>query len=339
MKTSILLSSIVLATAAISRADHGPGTSGSGAFTESAETLKPRQWSLSGRFDWTEFDVPADVSLAGKGHFDLLDRSFLTTFNLSVGVTENFQLGLGFGYYAAEGSREIEHDHEDHAEAGHEEAGEGGEHEHPEHADRRAAKPQFSTFDPDGWTDLWLTGKQRLYRGPSGQFAIYGGVKLPIGETRVINSAGERVEPAATPGTGAWDGMIGAAYTQALTPDLAIDVSAQYTFRGEKFAYRLGNRLDAGAALGWRIIGAAKTFPQVSLQAEANVRSVSRSKAQGVDDENTGGTVLFLSPGARIRFTEHAALSVGVQLPILQDLNGDQLETAFRFTSSVNISF
>jgi hypothetical protein len=333
MKSSVLLSFILLATVAQCRADHGPGTSGSGAFTESAETLKPRQWSLGARFDWTEFDNPADASLVDKGHFDLLDRSFLTNFNVSVGVTENFQFGLGFGYYAAEGSREVAHNHGAPAEAGH--GGGGNEEEHSE----AEKKPEFITFDPDGWTDLWLTGKQRLYRGPAGQFAVFLGVKFPVGETRVLDSEGDRVEPAATPGTGAWDGMIGAAYTQSLAPDVALDVSAQYTFRGEKFDYQLGNRFDIGAALGWRIIGAAQTFPQVSLQAEANVRSVERSESSGEQEENTGGTVLFLSPGARVRFSEHAALSVGVQVPVVQDLNGDQLETAFRFTTSVNISF
>src|SRR5215204_7809729 len=111
MKSSLLLSTIILATAVISRADHGPGTSGSGAFTESAETLKQGQWSLSGRFDWTEFDNPDDASLVDKGNFHLLDRAFLTTFGITYGVTENFQIGLGFGYYAAEGAREVFHDH------------------------------------------------------------------------------------------------------------------------------------------------------------------------------------------------------------------------------------
>ena len=300
-------------------ADHGPGTSGSGTFTESAETLKPWQWSATVRLDWTEFDTPGDRELADKEAFELIDRAFLTTLNLGVGITENLQLGLTFGYYAADGSREIEHEQE---EAAHDAGG-----------------PEFSTSDPDGWTDLWLNAKHRLYRGSAGQFALYGGVKFPVGDDRVINSEGERVEPAATPGTGAWDGMFGAAYTVSLMPNLALDTSAQYTLRGERYDYRLGNRFDAGVALGWRFIGDAKSFPQVSFQAEANVRSVAKSKAFGDRDPNTGGTVLFLSPGVRVRFNERAGWTVGVQLPVVQDLHGDQVETDFRVTSSFNITF
>jgi len=320
MKKLTLTTLITAATAITAFADHGPGTSGSGAFTESAETLKPWQWSATVRFDWTEFKSVSDSELAGKDAFELIDRAFLTTLNLGVGISENFQLGLVFGYYAADGTREIEH--EETAEVSH-----------------GTSKPEFSTYDPDGWTDLWLNAKYRLYRGPMGQFALYGGVKLPVGDDRVINSAGERVEPAATPGTGAWDGMFGAAYTVSLMPNLALDASAQYTVRGEAHDYRLGNRFDAGAALGWRVIGEAKSFPQVSLQAEANVRSIEKSEASDARDPNTGGTVLFLSPGVRVRFSEHAAWTVGVQLPVVQDLNGDQVETDFRVTSSINITF
>jgi hypothetical protein len=327
MKTLILTTLIVAASAAIAFADHGPGTSGSGAFTESAETLKPWQWSATVRFDWTEFKSPSARELADADSFELIDRAFLTTLNLGVGITENFQLGLVFGYYAADGTREKEHEE---AEAGKEEEAEPG------HA---ASKPEFSTYDPDGWTDLWLNAKYRLYRGPAGQFALYGGVKFPVGDDRVINSAGERIEPAATPGTGAWDGMFGAAYTVSLMPRIALDASAQYTLRGEAHDYRLGNRLDAGVALGWRIIGEAKSFPQVSLQAEANVRSVEKSDTAEGRDPDTGGTVLFLSPGVRVRFNEHAAWTVDVQLPVAQDLNGHQVETDFRVTSSVNITF
>jgi Putative MetA-pathway of phenol degradation len=336
--------------ASLSFADHGPGTSGSGANTETAETLGARQWSSTLKFDWTEFDSPGDSAAIGKDHFDFIDRSFLTTLSIGVGITENFQLSLAFGYYATDGTRQIAHGHDEgedaHAEeepADHEHA-EGEEHEHEQEAEpadehATAEAPQIDSFDPDGWTDLWLTAKYRVYRGPLGQFAFIGGVKFPIGDDRVFSSSGERVEPASTPGTGAWDGLFGGAYTQALGPNVAVDASAQYIVRGEAHDYRLGNRFDAGVALGWRFLGSAQSFPQVNVQGEATVRSVQKSKVSEQREENTGGTVLFLSPGLRVRFNEHAALSVGVQFPVVQELNGDQVETDFRVTSSLNISF
>ncbi len=344
--TKLTLSALLTACATtIAFADHGPGTSGSGSNTESAETLKARQWSSTLKFDWTEFDSPSTDTLVGLDHFDLIDRSFLTTLSIGFGITENFQLSLAFGYYAADGTREIAHGHEEGEEEAQDESAphthEDAEAEHAaaDEAAETAEAPQFDTFDPDGWTDLWLTAKYRVYRGPLGQVALFGGVKFPVGDDRVFTSGGERVEPASTAGSGAWDGMFGAAYTQSLTPSVAVDVSAQYIVRGEKHDYRLGNRFDAGMALGWRFIGNAQSFPQVSLQGEATVRSVQKSKVSEEREESTGGTVLFLSPGLRVRFSEHAAWSVGVQFPVLQELNGDQVETDFRLTSSLNISF
>lgn len=301
--TTLLLALSLFATG-LASADHGPGTSGSGFTALTAETLQPGKFSSSFQFDWTEFDVPGGQP---EG-VDLLDRSFLSTFNIGYGVADNFQLGLTYGYFAAEGNREFE-------------------------------DGEKVTFDPDGFTDLWLTGKYRFYHGPAGQLAVLGGLKFPTGESDLLNSEGERVEPAATAGTGAWDGQAGLAYTVPLNAALTFDASALYTFRGERYDYRLGNRLDAATSLAWRVCGDAKSYPQVSLVAEATLRHVQKSKEGGEDDDDTGGTVLFLSPGVKISFTERLAASVGVQLPVIQNVNGSQVETSFRVMTGLSFAF
>ena len=286
-------------------ADHGPGTSGGGVATQSAEILKPGQWSFSLQNDWTDFKKP---SLAGKDEFDLIDSTSLTTFSLTRGVTENFQIGLTYGYYAASGAGELE-------------------------------DGERVSFDPDGFTDLWIQSKYRLYRGPAGQFSLFGGVKAPLGETDVTTSEGDRAEPPSMPGSGAWDGMLGAAYTIALTPNLSLDASLQYTLRGEHFDYQIGNRLDAGVALGWRIFGDAENFPQISLMGETLVRSMEKSNSDGETLGNTGGTILLLAPGLRISFSKNAALSVSAQFPVMQDLNGEQVESRFRLSTALTFNF
>ena len=299
--TSLALSIIANSTAT---ADHGPGTSGSGFTTLTAETLKPGQFSSTLQSDWTEFDSPGGMPEA----VDLLDRSFLSTFNLSYGVIENFQLGLIYGYFTSEGNREFE-------------------------------SGDKVTFDPDGFTDLWLSAKYRIYQGSAGQFALLGGIKAPTGDSTITNSEGEAVEPSATAGTGAWDGLAGMAYTVPLNRAVTLDASAIYTFRGEAHDYRLGDRLDLGSSLAWRVWGDAASFPQVSLVAEATLRHVQKSEQGSAADEATGGTVLFLSPGVKVSFTKDLSASLGVQLPGVQNLNKDQLETNFRLISGISYSF
>lgn len=302
--------SILLVSGAALQADHGPGTSGSGFTTLTAETLKPGSFSSSFQFDWTEFDTPSGNPVG----VDLLDRSFLSTLNLAYGVADNFQVGLTYGYYAADGNREFEE-------------GEDGD------------APELSTFDPDGFTDLWLTAKFRFYQGPAGQLALLGGLKFPTGDSRLTNSEGEQVEPAATAGTGAWDGMAGLAYTVPLNAALTLDASALYTFRGERYDYRLGNRLDIGTSLAWRVCGDAKNYPQVSLVAEATLRHVQESEEDGGSDGDTGGSVLFLSPGVKVSFSQSCAANLGVQFPVVQDLNGSQVETDFRLIAGISVAF
>lgn len=304
----------VLSCSAI--ADHGPGTSGGGAFTQSAETMKPGTFSADIRFDYTSFDSLSDSDIRGKvgraGGIDLLDSASLTTLSVGYGVVENFQLGLSLGYYSATGASEVE--------------GEGNELE-------------TSTFDPDGITDMALSGKYRFYRGPLGQFAFIGGLKIPTGRHEVTNSAGERVEPSATAGSGSWDFVTGTAYSTFLTSRLTLDASALYTFRTEHDDFRLGNRADAGLAFAYRFNDDIKRYPQTSAFIEANLRHLSKSEDGGSNDPNTGGTTFFVSPGLRFRFSPSIAFSIAVQVPVAQDLNGEQLETEYKLSAAFTMSF
>jgi len=300
------------------QADHGPGTSGGGASTQTAETLKPGKFSIDFRVDYTEFENLSDIEIENKaasaGGFDLLDRSFLPTLSVSYGVVENLQVGLSIGYYHAINPREAEFD-------------------------SGTSETEIVTFDPDGITDLWLTAKYRFYRGPVGQFALFGGVKFPTGKHEVTNSEGERVEPSATAGSGSFDGMAGIAYSRYLTSRITLDASGHYTFRTEHDDFRLGDRIDGGVAVAYRFTEDIQKFPQFSVFAEANVRHLFKSEEDGGRDPNTGGTVLFLSPGFRIGFCPNASFTVSPQFPVAQDLNGEQLKTDFKINAALTVTF
>src|SRR5262245_46715220 len=94
---SFLAAGIGVVAATSVRADHGPGTSGGGSSTQSAETLKPGKFSAELRLDYTEFEDLSDSEINDKavraGDIDLLDRSFLETLSVSYGLAENFQVG------------------------------------------------------------------------------------------------------------------------------------------------------------------------------------------------------------------------------------------------------
>lgn len=316
MLTRIAVCTSVCAFAIVAAADHGPGTSGGGSTTQSGETLNKGQWVFESRADYAEFERLSDVQIEARAmaveHFDFLSRSFLTTVSVNYGMTNNAQVGLSLGYYAAVGARSAEFDGMD---------------------------TEIATFNPDGLTDLWLTGKWRFHKSRAGHFALLGGVKFPTGRDRAFNSHGERVEPAAMAGTGAFDGLLGLAYSRWLTERITLDASAQYTIRGEAHDFKLGDRVDAGMAVAYRFVRAPERFPQVSVFAEATLRHLMRSQEDGEVEGNTGGTALFIGPGVKIGFCRYAALTVAAQLPALQALNGNQLETDYRILGVVTIFY
>ncbi|MSU34440.1 MAG: transporter [Pedosphaera sp.] len=316
--TLTAVAGVSLAGAINTQADHGPGTSGGGVLTQSGETLKPGRFSVELREDLTEFQdlslAQIEAKAARAGGIDLLDRSFLSSVGVSYGVVENFQVGLTLGYYNAVNAREAEFD-------------------------SASGETEMSTLNPDGLTDLWLSGKYRFYRGPLGQFAVFGGVKFPTGRYDVKNSAGERVEPSATAGSGSYDGMLGLAYSRFLTSRITLDTSVQYTHRTEADHFRLGDRIDAGLAFAYRFTEDIQAFPQIHAFAEANVRSLFKSQEDGASDPNTGGTALFLTPGVRIFFARNLAFTVSAPLPVVQDLNGEQLKTSFKVNGALTVLF
>jgi hypothetical protein len=316
--SGFLALSVALAAATSVHADHGPGTSGGGTSTQSGETLKPGKFSIEFREDYTEFEDLSRAELEAKaaraGGFDFLDRSFLSTVSLSYGVVENFQVGLTLGHYHAVNAGEAEFDPDD-------------------------GETEFLTFDPDGLTDLWLSGKYRFYRGPLGSLALFSGVKFPTGKFDVENSEGERVEPSATAGSGSYDGMLGLAYSRFLTSRVTFDASAQYTLRTEADDFKLGDRIDAGVAFAYRFTEDIQKFPQVSAFAEANVRHLFKSEEDGERDPNTGGTALFLTPGFRVGLSPNFAFTVSAPLPVVQDLNGEQLKTSFKINGGLTFTF
>src|SRR5262245_38937266 len=136
----------------------------------SGETLREGRWDFSLRSEATRFEdvsrTEAEQRAIQSGEFDALDHALVETVGVAYGLTDDVQLGAQIGWYTGRGFIDAEAD------------GMGG--------------AESATADPEGLTDLWLTGKWRFAHGPSGQFALVGGVKLPTGKDDERLSNGER---------------------------------------------------------------------------------------------------------------------------------------------------
>lgn len=297
--------------------DHGPGTSGGGISVVSGETLKKGQLAFELREDFTEFDRLSNSEENARamraGEIDLLDRSSIESLTVNYGFEDYYQLGLSAGYYGAVNARSVESHH--------------GE------------EIEVNTFNPDGLTDLWLNGKARLYRGPNGNFSVFAAMKFPTGNSHSVNSSGEPLEPSATAGSNSYDGMLGLSYSRFLTARLSFDASGAYTGRTESDDFRLGDRFDAGVAIGYRLSDEIVQAASFSVFGEGNLRHLLKSEEGGLSDHSTGGTALFITGGGKVKFGRTWTLAVGIPIPIFQDLNGEQLETSFKVNAALTAIF
>lgn len=288
--------------------NHGPGTTGGGSTTTSGETLRRGGWSFELRSDWTQFEdvsvAEAEAEAIQNGEFDALESSWVNQLVLSYGLTDDLELGLQLGYYSGSDFIDAEED------------GLGG--------------AESATADPSGLTDTWLTMKWRVLRGAGGHLALIGGVKLPTGKDDETLSNGEELEPSSQPGSGSVDYQAGLAYSRFLTPFVTLDASGIYTLRTEHDDFEVGDRADLGLALAHRLTEDVQAPNNWSVFGELNGVWLGEDQEGGVSNESSGGETVHLTLGVRDRIDQHWSLSLAPAVPILQDVNGEQVETDWR---------
>ena len=301
---------------ALLRYNHGPGTSGGGSLTSSAETLHAGRWSYELRSDYTEFEdttrAEAEAAAIQSGDFDALGSSWVNQFALAYGITDDLQLGLQLGYYSGKDFIDAEAD------------GLGG--------------AESATADPHGMTDTWVSTKWRVMHGASGHLALIAGLKLPTGKDDFELSNGEPLEPSSQPGSGSVDYQAGLAYSRFLTARTTLDASGVYTIRTAHEGFEVGDRADVGLALAYRLTEDVQAPNNWSVFGELDGVWLDEDVDHGVTNDNSGGEVVYLSLGVRNRFNRMLSLTLAPAVPILQDVNGDQVETDWRIGVSLSVT-
>jgi hypothetical protein len=194
-----------------------------------------------------------------------------------------------------------------------------------------------------GIGDLTLFGRYTAYQsdapGRTFRVAPFLGVKAPTGRDNAQDSLGP-LPPPIQLGTGSWDALGGAVATYQ-TLAYQIDSQLSYKANSEANAFRFGNVTELDASFQYRLwpqtlgAGVPAFFYGVL---EANLIRVGKNQNGGVDDPNSGGTTLFLSPGLQY-VSQKWILEGGVQIPVMQNLNGTALKNNYVFTTGFRINF
>lgn len=316
IRHAALFIGIFLASAVVTFANHGPATSGGGTYTISGETLEKGKFDLSLRTDFTQYEsvsvLEAEERAVQSGEFDALEQAYIATISGAYGLADDIQIGASVGYYYGSSFIDSEFD---------------------------GSTIETGFADPKGWTDLSLSVKWRMISGEPGNLSLVLGFILPTGTSHQRLSNGELIEASSQPGVNAFSVAYGVAYSRYLTSQITVDSSAVYTARTTADEEKIGDRFDFGLALAYRLTESIRKFPNYSIVGEVNAVWIGEDVDQGITNENTGGWTLYLSPGFRVRFSEMVSLTIEPSFPVVQNLNGDQIDAQWKLAMVLDFSF
>ncbi len=174
--------------------------------------------------------------------------------------------------------------------------------------------------------------------GETLRLAPFLGLEVPTGRDDKSDSLG-RLPQTLQLGSGSWDPFLGLVFTWQ-TLDWEFDSSVSYDFKTEANDFELGDLFRLDLSYQYRL------WPRelgegvpgfLYLVAESNLLWQDRNELSGSTDPNSGGTTWFLTPGIQY-ITKRVILESAVQLPAVQSLGGDALETDFIVTAGFRVN-
>lgn len=192
--------------------------------------------------------------------------------------------------------------------------------------------------DAKGIGDAAIHVHQRFIKidNPNFEASLLAGLKIPTGKTSDKDIEGRKFEAEFQPGSGSWDPSLGVAVTKRADA-LSLDANLLYTLVTEGTQDTdLGDFFNYNVALCYQTI---QKPVLLDLIIEANGIWRQKEEVDGKKDENSGGNIVFISPGIRCTVKDRLAAYLSLGLPVLQDLNGKQNDVSYRFLFGMSLVF
>lgn len=189
-----------------------------------------------------------------------------------------------------------------------------------------------ATDSSSGIGDIVTLGRYFLLKSPeTGKLALQGGVKWASG-ARVVDSMTGVMSPDLTLGTGSTDYLAGVAYSRTLG-DLLLTADLLYAVKNAGYdGYQFGN------ALNYNLYASYRLQPNFYLMLNGFGESTAQDSDNGAVQADTGGNVVYLSPGFQWIFSG-AILEVNYQTPVGRSFNGAQMVVDNKWLASLKYLF
>ncbi len=180
---------------------------------------------------------------------------------------------------------------------------------------------------------------QKNQLGKTFRVAPFIGLKAPTGKNNAGDSLGT-LPSSDQVATGSWDYFGGVVLTwQTLT--YQIDTQLSYRVNNEANGFEAGNitRLEGSYQYRlWRSNTVGRIPDYLYGVLEVNLINQDKNRINGVEDNNSNGTRLFLSPGIQY-VTKRWITEAAIQIPVSQNLNGAALENDYIARAGVRFNF
>lgn len=199
------------------------------------------------------------------------------------------------------------------------------------------------TRSASGLGDISLFGRYTVFRrdwpGRTLRVAPFAGLELPTGDDDETDSFG-RLPASVQPGSGSWD-PFGGLVLSYQTLDFEVDAQASYRANTKANDFEFGDVARLDGALQYRLwprtLGSGVPGFLYGVL-EANLIHRDKDQVSGTNDPDSGGLSLFILPGLQY-VTKRWIVETGVQIPVVQDLNGSALEKDYIFRAGFRLNF
>ncbi len=211
------------------------------------------------------------------------------------------------------------------------------------HFEQLSSSGQFVSGNQFGLGDVALLARYKPYVGHGMEstyiVSIAAGVKLPTGRTDGHDSQGQLLDAHVQLGTGSTDVLLGTSGFAAVgRTAFILNLLAGIDREGAN-GHQFGNTLNYDATVRYGVTpddyDSPQLFATISLIGELR----GRERQGGIIDGNSGGNVLYVSPGMQLFVTPALTLEISYQQPIIHSLFGEQLGEDYRFVSGIQILF
>lgn len=200
-------------------------------------------------------------------------------------------------------------------------------------------------FDASGIGDAvlqskWIFFRENRLRGTT-RLGIQGRLTVPLRDTEARLPTGEVAPRPLQVGNGSWDVEPALVFTRT-SRRLGIHANVGWRVNTADEGFEAGDAFRYDAAVGFRFVPwVYERLKDQTLVAylELNGQVSQEDEIRGIENPDSGGHTLFLSPDLQWIPTPWLLFEGSVQVPVVQELNGIQLEQETRFQLGTRVRF